>query len=107
MRDAHAEAAEAYARALAADQTDNEAKSRLASMLVMVGRYSEAIPLYEQMIRNFVPGRGASTVRMVARAYLGIGDEQKAVQVLRQDGLPIDQIGDTVSELRRLNSQRR
>ena len=93
------DAAAAYSRALAADPTDGTAIVGLGTAFLILGRYAEAIPLFEQVLPR---GPSESLVfSRLAQAYLGVGDEQNALRVLRMSGLPEDRIASEVAQLRR------
>jgi hypothetical protein len=76
----------------------------MAEALVMLRRYREAIPLFEQLL----PALHAEslTSAWLAQAYLGVGDERNARRVLQMSRLSGNRLDTKVAELRGIVSRR-
>jgi tetratricopeptide (TPR) repeat protein len=97
-------ALEAYSSALASDPADLAARGGIGASLMALGRYAEAIPVYEQLLPT--APRGALTYDALAIAYLATGDEVNARRILRQSGLSEERVSTKVAELREANRRR-
>ena len=97
-RDEFTAALDAYARAAAANPGDQSGIIGMAHMYAALGRYREAIELYEKARSNGV--RGQVLGLWLARAYAGTRDDTNAIAALRLAGFTDAEIPTQMQELR-------
>jgi tetratricopeptide (TPR) repeat protein len=100
-------ATQAYERAVQLDPTDPGNKLLLASTYLGLKRYRDAIPFYEDVVRDVRSGMRRLLVEALAQAYLGAGDEQGAVRVLQAEGVGGQALTAKLAELRGYLRKRR
>ena len=96
----------AYQRALEADPTDVEAKAGLATTHIQLDQYKQAIVLYEQVPPQISTAH-SGIPRLLALAYVGVGDETNAARVLQNAGTPQQRIAAEITALRAEIQRRR
>ena len=99
------EVLDTYSEWLKFDPTDSEAALGRAGILMMLRRFREAIPLYQKAI-PVVESTMTSHRQMLARAYVGVGDEAGAVRVLRLGGVSEAKLAAALQDSRDFASRR-
>jgi hypothetical protein len=98
LHDINAELA-AWTRAAAEDPGNRSLDSKIALLYLVMGRYPEAARAWEAIAARV--GYRSEVADSLATAYLGIGDEARARQVLRQSGKDEASLTASVGELRK------
>jgi predicted Zn-dependent protease len=87
-----------------ADPTDLGALIDLAHAYVKTGRCREAIPIFErgvQRLKDRRAGQHNTLPYSLAHAYVCVGNEQRAAQVLREGGVSEESLKDTIARFRK------
>lgn len=93
-------ALEALLKATALEPDNRYVRLSLGLAYRGLGRYREAIPIYESLLAGAVTP-DPQAARELAQAYLGVRDEGNAARVLRWSGVPEGGIRDEIETLRR------
>ena len=90
-------ALQALRRAADADPslTDN-----LAVLYLATGRYKEAAAGYERIVARRGLNQDDLATKFLAQAYVGLGDERKASEVLLKGGVPPGSMAEELTKLR-------
>ena len=67
-------------------------------MYRILGRYREALPLFAKVVE--AQPRNERLASWLALAHIGVGDEAKAIQVLRAAGMSESDVTERMRELR-------
>jgi hypothetical protein len=97
-RDEFTSALDAYSRAAVADASDPSGIVGMAHMYTALGRFRDAIELYEKARSSGVRTEAIAT--FLARAYVGARDEANAIASLRLAGFTDAEIPAQMQELR-------
>ena len=87
-----------------ADPTDLGALLDLAQAYVKTGRCRDAIPIFERAVqrsKDRPAGRHNTFPYLLAHAYVCVGNEQRAAQVLREGGVSEERLKDTIARFRK------
>ena len=86
---------------LRAAGADPSLQDSLALLYLATGRYKEAAASYERVVARR-GGQDDLAAKLLAQAYVGLGDERKASEVLLKSGVPA---GDMAQELTKLRDR--
>jgi len=94
----------AYHQAVDADQSNPISLIYLGEVYLRAHRHREAIPILERAM-GLTPSEGSGVPFMLARAYIGINDENRAVATLRRAGMSEQRIPGEIAKLRDIVNQ--
>ena len=87
-----------YSRAAEADPADLSSILGMAQMYRILGRYREALPLFAKLLEQ--RPHDSRMAFWLALAHAGVGEERKAIEVLRTAGIAENDIPERMQEIR-------
>ena len=101
-----ASALESFVRAVVADPGDDSNRAAVGAAYIGLNRYLEAIQVFQDLWPRY-RGPRDMVPRFLALAYVGVGNDQRASEVLREAGVPQSRVVSEIAELRKRVRDRR